>query len=144
MKRDVQAIVVLAGVFAGLLVAANAAGSKLIQVGPFAASATVFAYAFTFLITDVISEVFGKRAATTTVWTGFGAVVLGVLFFQVAILAPPASFYSSQEAFESVFTTTGRILIGGLSAYIISQLLDVHIFPQNSRKDGWQVSMASQ
>ena len=104
--------------YVAVLVAANAAGSKLIAVGPLAASATVFAYAISFLITDVTSELYGKRVANQFVIIGFVGVLLAVAFFKIAILAPPASFYDSQSAFEAVFKTTGRLLAGGLAGVL--------------------------
>lgn len=120
--------ILLAGSFCGILVAANAAGGKLIQVGPLAASATVFAYALTFLITDATAELYGKKIARLLVWTGFGAVLLAVAFFRIAMIAPPASFYENQEAFEAVFSTTSRLLAGGFIGYLVSQFLDVQLY----------------
>ena len=129
MTKAAQAMMLMGGIFAALLVAANAAGSKIIDVGPLgAASATVFAYAITFLITDVVSDVFGKEAAGRIVWLGFGAVLLAVGFFQIALVAPSAVFFDGQPAFEKVFGISWRLLLGGLVAYLVSQFLDIRIF----------------
>ena len=119
---------ILLGSLCAILVAANAAGSKMISLGPLAASATVFAYALTFLITDLASELYGKKTAAKFVKIGFGAVLLSVVFFKVALLAPPASFYAGQKAFESVFSVSPRLLLGGLTAYLVSQHLDIRIY----------------
>lgn len=121
-------VLYLLGVFVALLVAANAGGSKLIAVGQLAASATVFAYAFTFPVTDIVAELYGRKTATQFVFIGFLGVLGAVLFFQIAIHAPPAAFYQHQEAFEFVFNVSSRLLVGGFLAYLISQVLDIHIF----------------
>ena len=120
--------VLMLGSYCAILVAANAAGSKLIAVGSLAASATVFAYAISFLITDLTAELYGKRVANQFVTVGFLGVLLAAGFFRIAIIAPPASFYEQQAAFEAVFGTTWRLLLGGLVAYLISQFLDVYLY----------------
>ena len=119
---------VLLGLFVSILVASNAGGSKLIAIGSLTASATVISYALSFLITDVVSEVYGAKVANKFVWVGFIGAILSVLFFMMAVALPPASFYNDQEAFEKVFSTTPRILVGGFTSFLISQLLDVRIF----------------
>ena len=126
--QNPRPVIYLLGAFVGLLVAANAAGSKLISVGPLVASATVFAYAFTFPITDVVAEIYGKSLARRFVVIGLFAVLGAVLFFQLAIHAPAASFYASQEAFESVFNVSARLLLGGFLGYIVSQFLDIQVY----------------
>ncbi len=128
MPKNVKYLVVLSALHGGMLVAANAAGAKLIAVGPLAASATVFIYAFSFLITDIISEIYGKKIANVLIWVGFFAVTIAVVIFQIAIRAPGASFFQSQEAYETVFGLTWRLLLGGLIAYLVSQFNDVWLF----------------
>jgi len=127
-EKQAFLLMAMGAIFASILVAANAAGAKLIQVGPLAASATVFAYAVSFPITDTVSEVYGKKAANKIVIIGFMAVVIAVIFYQIALHSPGASFFSDQEAFEKVFSLSGRILLGGLLAYLVSQFLDVWVF----------------
>lgn len=127
-NRDTHILIGFGSVYASLLVAANAAGAKIIAVGSLAASATVFVYALTFLVTDIVSEVYGKKAAKKLVIYGFVSVILAVLIYQLAIIAPPAPFFQNQSAYESVFGLTWRLLIGGLVAYLISQFLDIRIF----------------
>jgi len=128
MSKSIKYLVILSALHGGLLVAANAAGAKLIAVGPFAASATVFIYAFSFLITDIVSELYGKKIANILVWVGFVAVTVAVAIFQIAVHAPSASFFKAQGAYETVFGLTWRILLGGLIAYLVSQFHDVWIF----------------
>ena len=120
--------IIAGAVFAGILVAANAAGAKIIQIGPLAASATALAYALSFPITDYVAEIYGRRTANKIVVAGFIAVVLAVIFYQFALYAPGAPFFEAQDDFESVFSLTPRILAGGLAAYLVSQFLDVWLF----------------
>lgn len=119
----------LIGVNAALLVASNAAGAKIIALpGGLTASATVFSYALTFTFTDTIAEIFGKKAADNAVRVAFAGLVLSVLFFRIAISAPPASEWSGQAAYDETLGLGGRLLLGGWLSYMVSQHLDVFLF----------------
>lgn len=127
-KRN-RVLIVLVALNTALLVASNTAGAKMISVtGGLVASATVFSYAFTFLLTDLISELYGKETANFAVRIGFFSLFITVVFFVIAINAPAASFWHGQEAYEATLGLGPRILAGGWLAYIISQHLDVWIF----------------
>ncbi|WP_089729272.1 queuosine precursor transporter [Candidatus Thiosymbion oneisti] len=147
MTKDTHILIGFGTIYAALLVAANAAGTKIIAVGSLAASATVFVYALTFLVTDIVSDVYGKKAADKLVIYGFVSVLLAVVIYQLAIVAPPAPFFQNQEAYESVFGVTWRLLLGGLVAYLISQFLDIRIFhyirEKTNTKHLWLRNVAS-
>lgn len=119
----------LIGLNTALLVASNAAGAKLIEL-PFglAASATVFSYALTFAFTDSISELFGKKAAKLAVRIGFAGLFLSVVFFYIAIWAPPAEGWPGQDAYAQTLGLSFRLLLGGCTSYLVSQHLDVWLF----------------
>ena len=122
---------------AALLVASNAAGAKMIAL-PFglAASATVFSYALSFLLTDLISELFGARVARQAVFVGFAGLVISVIFFRVAIVAPPASGWEGQESYVATLGLGPRLLLGGWLSYMVSQNLDVLIFHRLRKATG--------
>jgi hypothetical protein len=111
-----------------LLVAAIAGGSKIVEVAGFNFAVTVIAYGFTYLMTDLTSEIFGKSYARKVVLIGFVSMVASVGFFHLAIVLPPAPFYGGQAAYEEVFGVAWRFVIGGIIAYVISQNLDVFLF----------------
>lgn len=123
-----QVLFGLLGIYVGLLVAANAAGSKLIAVGSLTASATVFAYALTFPITDIVAEVYGKRIANWFVTIGLFVVIGATVFYQISLYSPASPLYKDQQAFSAVFSLSPRLLIGGLAAYLVSQYLDVWLY----------------
>lgn len=114
---------------AALLVTANAAGAKMIALfGGLVASATVFPYALTFVFTDVVSELYGKKAGRLAVLVGFAGLLLSVVFFNIALWAPPASFWDLQDAYEATLGPTFRLMLGGWTSYLVSQHLDVYLF----------------
>ena len=76
LQRAESYLALLACVYSGSLVLAAIMASKIITVGRLVVPAGVLAYCFTFLITDVISEIWGKEQAHTVVIGGFITLVL--------------------------------------------------------------------
>ncbi|MGH8605276.1 MAG: queuosine precursor transporter, partial [Gammaproteobacteria bacterium] len=129
LGREQKTFLYLMTAHTALLVASNAGGAKMIAVTEtLAASATVFSYSITFLLIGMIAELYGRDAAKTTIKVGFASLILSVAFFMVSIAAPPASFWNGQAAYEATLGLGPRLLLGGWTAYMVSQFMDVAIF----------------
>lgn len=115
------------GVFAALTVLANLMAVKLIAFGPFIAPAAVLVYASTFLMTDILSELFGKEKARLAVWTGFLANLVMVVSILIAVNWPAASIMDPElaQAFHTVFGFAPRVVLASMAAYLVSQHHDV-------------------
>jgi hypothetical protein len=119
---------ILVSLFSGSLVLAAILATKIITVAGLTVPAGVLAYALTFLCSDVIGEVWGKKRAREVVGAGFFTLIGAFGLIQLALHWPPAAFWQGQEAFAAVLSTTPRIILGSLTAYMISQFTDVWIF----------------
>jgi len=119
---------VFTAIFVLALAAANVIASKVVMLFGFAAPAGIIVYPVTFMVTDVVSEVYGKGKATRVVWTGFAMMILLLIITRVAIWLPPAPIYRQQEAFNQIFSASSRIIIASLIAYLASQSCDVALF----------------
>jgi len=92
-------------------------------------SAGIIAYWFTFPVTDVVAEVFGRARAQLVVWLGFLANLLILLLAQIAIVLPPAeALYPHQQAFATVMGAVPIIVLASLTAYLAAQSHDVWAF----------------
>ncbi len=119
----------LLGIFISVLLLTNIITSKYFIIGKIPMTAGVITYPFTFLITDIISEVYGKEKAKYTVWMGFGASILMVFIIWIANYSPThLSSPVKQHYFQKVFGFTPGIVIGSMTAYLVSQFSDVYIF----------------
>jgi queuosine precursor transporter len=143
----------LAATFAVLLVLTNIVGMKLFKaplydtlatvvpffptsVDGFALTTGILTYPLTFLVTDIVSEVYGKRRADFMVVIGFAMSLLMLAVTQLALAVPPhpywvpaeGAFYDSagayQHAFRSVFSLNGVLLFGSMLAYAVAQFTD--------------------
>ena len=121
-------LVALAMTFATLVVVANIIAVKPLDVNGWAVPAGVLAYPFTFLVTDTISELYGRKAATRLVWMGLFLSALMVLLVYVAKILPGAVFWENQEAFDAILGSVPRVVFASLIAYLISQHADVFLF----------------
>jgi hypothetical protein len=123
-----RTFITLVAVFVTSLVTANVLATKLFAFSGFILPAGVIAYPITFLMTDVIGEIWGKKVVTRVVWAGFFCSILAMSLGFLAVLLPAAPFYERQEFFTELFGRVGRITGASLIAYLVSQLNDVWVF----------------
>ena len=114
--------------FMSFIVVSNVITGKLIQLGPFTLPGATLLYPFTFLVTDLVGELWGKeRGYRLVLWGFYGNVILLVASVLV-IRAPYPAFFENQPAYEVVLGATPRIVIASMVAYLFSQLHDVWAF----------------
>ena len=114
--------------FVTLLVVANIISVKLLAVGGWVLPAGIVAYPFTFLVSDTIAEVYGRKTATRVVWLGFVFSLLMVVLVYLARVWPGADFWEGQGAYDEVLGSVPRIVLGSMVAYLISQNHDIIAF----------------
>ncbi|MBO2520099.1 MAG: hypothetical protein CW349_10510 [Firmicutes bacterium] len=85
-------------------------------------------YASIFLATDMLNERYGKREALRGVALGFAALVSFTIAMQYALLVKPAPSDFAHPAMTTLFTLLPRVVAASLAAYLISNVLDVHLF----------------
>lgn len=150
MTRGQRLFVILNSLFVAFLLLAELTGSKLFQVDVsswpllpslgipvFTMTLGVIPFPVTFIITDLLNEYYGRRGVRFTTLIGMISVLLvyGVILIQLAI--PAASFSPvSDAAFESVFASSGAIIIASIVAYLIGQMIDIQVFHFLRRRTG--------
>lgn len=82
-------------------------------------------YATSFLVTDILSENYGKKEARKAVYIGFFSIIVMTVLMYVALLFEPNAYDESQGALSLIFTKMPLIAFASLTAYCISQLHDV-------------------
>jgi uncharacterized integral membrane protein (TIGR00697 family) len=120
----------LAGIFLTSLVLGNVIGTtKFVNVLGLIVPVGVLAYPFTFLATDLICELYGKKKAQTLVWIGFIMNVFMLGLMSAGHFLPDASGISgAASTFEEVYRFMVGNVIASMIAYLIAQTVDVHLF----------------
>ena len=81
-----------------------------------------------YLLADVLTEVYGFRAARRIILLGFACNVLAVVTIQLALRLPAADFWAgNQEAYETILGTTWRIFVASLVAYLVGELTNSYV-----------------
>lgn len=126
------------GVFASLTVLANLLAVKTIAFGPFIAPAAVLVYASTFLLTDMLSELYGEEKARLAVWTGFVANMVMLVSVLIALRWSASPLMDPQLAlsFDAVFGFAPRVIAASMIAYLVSQHHDVWAYGFWRKKTG--------
>jgi uncharacterized integral membrane protein (TIGR00697 family) len=113
--------------FCGLLLISNIGATKLIQFGPIITDGGAILFPLTYILGDVLSEVYGFRRAKRAILMGFGLSVLASLTFYLVQIAPAADAYENQAAFEAVLGFVPRIVLASILGYLAGQLLNAYV-----------------
>ncbi len=132
-SRSEAAYLLLAGLFIGSLVVCNLIANKFLTVDlgfkVFVLSAGALPYPITFLVTDLLSEVYGQRRARRVVWTGFAVSLLVILALWLGSLFPAiAESIVDDATYRQVFNNAWRVIGASMTAYLVAQLVDVRLF----------------
>lgn len=113
----------IAGLFVTALVVANIIAVKLAELGGHVFPAGLVIFPLSYVLGDVLTEVYGFRAARAVIWLGFGCNLVALGAIQAAIGLPAAGFWEEgQASYESVLGTTWRIFLASLAAYLVGEL----------------------
>jgi len=130
----------LVAVFVTLLVLTNVIGVKLFVLFDQTLTAGLITYPMTFLVTDIVSEIYGKKRADRMVWLGFAMSVLMLYIVQISIKLPQSPFWTSelvpefsdgdkmQAAWLASFGVGWWLVSGSMCAYLAAQLCDNFMF----------------
>lgn len=132
-SRAAFLFLVLAGLFITSLVTCNLIANKFVLVDmgfkTFEVSAGVLPYPLTFLITDILSEIYGRRKTNAVVITGFFSSMLVLLILYLGHIFPALDNSPvTQEEYASVFRNSWRVISASMLAYLTAQFVDVRIF----------------
>lgn len=99
-------------------------GSKLFEI-----SAGILPYPITFLITDLISEIYGKKRANDIVVAGIFASFFSMLIIYTANAVPATEWSPVQDdMFTTVFGSTAIAVLASMMAYLLAQFVDIQIY----------------
>lgn len=134
-KRQQQSFLflVLAALFIAALVVTNLVANKFVEVPlgfkTFVISAGVLPYPITFLITDILSEIYGRRKTNQVVMAGFFASLFVLLTLWLGGIFNAVEFSPvNNETFDTVFAQSWRVITSSMLAYLVAQFVDVRIY----------------
>jgi len=115
---------IILAVFAAILLISNLAGTKLIAFGPIITDGGAILFPISYILGDVLTEIYGYKYARRAIWVGLGVMLLAVLCFTIVRYMPPAPEYTAQASYEAVLGFFPRIVAASLAAFLTGSFLN--------------------
>jgi uncharacterized integral membrane protein (TIGR00697 family) len=97
---------------------------KQVQVGGFVFGAGVLFFPISYLFGDILTEVYGYARSRKVVWAGFTALGFASLMCWVTLSLPPARGWTNQSAMETVFGSSGRIVLASMLGFFTGEFVN--------------------
>jgi uncharacterized integral membrane protein (TIGR00697 family) len=119
--------VTCAALFVTCLLTANTIAAKLIVVAGVTLTAGIVIFPLSYVLGDVLTEVWGYAAARRVIWLGFACNVVMVVAIWIGGVLPGAPFGASPAAYDEVLGHTPRILAASFVAYLCGELANAFV-----------------
>lgn len=116
-----------AAVFVTCLLTANTIATKLITVGGIVLTAGVVIFPLSYVLGDVLTEVWGYAASRRVIWLGFACNALMVTAIWLGGAIPAAPFWKGQGAYDEILGHTPRILGASFVAYLAGEFANAFV-----------------
>jgi len=120
-------LLIIAALFVTCFITANIISVKMISLGPFIVFAGVFIFPLSYIIGDVLTEVYGYRIARRVIWLGFACNLIFVIFAWVGQIMPSPAGWELQEAYESILGYAPRLLFASVCGYLVGEFANSYI-----------------
>ena len=119
--RITSLFLTFACLFVALLITSNIIAVKIIEVGGRILPAAIVLFPLTYILGDVLTEVYGFHMARRVIWLGFLANAVAVLGFWTGGLLPAAPFWQGQAPYDAILGSTPRLLAASFVGYLVGE-----------------------
>jgi|TARA_B100000029_G_scaffold439707_2_gene456447 uncharacterized integral membrane protein (TIGR00697 family) len=113
--------------FVTCLVVSNIIAVKLIDISGYILTGAIVIFPVTYIIGDILTEVYGYSKARQVIWLGFIANSFAVCVFAIVGMLPAAEIWNDQKAYDTIFGATPRILIASMAAYLVGEFANSYV-----------------
>lgn len=118
---------IVVALFCGLLLISNIGATKLISLGPLVFDGGAVLFPLTYILGDVLAEVYGLKRARRAIVLGFTLSVLASVSFLIVNAAPPGPDWDNQDAWNAVLGFVPRIVLASLLGYLGGQFVNAYV-----------------
>ncbi len=119
--------VVLVTVFVACLIGANITAVKLVVLRGLVLPAAIVVFPLSYIVADVLTEVYGYAEARRVIWLGFLCNLLVVGAIWVGQVLPAAPFWDGQASYERILGYVPRILLASFLAYLVGEFANAYV-----------------
>lgn len=117
-------ITAITAFFVAVLLISNIASSKILDLGWFTFDGGTIIFPLSYIIADILTEVYGYRQSRPVIWLGFACLILMSAVLYIVGVLPPAADWPNQSAYDAILGLTPRIVLGSLTAYFAGEFLN--------------------
>ena len=139
-ERHFRYLMPVAVIFTGALIVSNIIAIKVVDISGLVGGAfdyfqpaAIIIFPVSYIIGDILTEVYGYSVARRVIWSGFFANALAVIAIFVAQEIPAAPFWADQEAYESILGQTWRIVGGSFLAFLVGEFANSYVLARLKR-----------
>jgi uncharacterized integral membrane protein (TIGR00697 family) len=128
--------------FVAILLLSNVIGAgKVAQIvlpgiGPWPFGAGILFFPISYVIGDVLTEVYGYARARRVIWAGTAAVVFMAFMAYVVVALPPAPTWSNQAAYATIFGQVPRIVLASVCAFWAGEFVNSYVMARMKLRTG--------
>jgi uncharacterized integral membrane protein (TIGR00697 family) len=126
-SRHSTAFVLLVATFITTLIVSNIIAVKLMDIGGWILPAGIIIFPISYIIGDVLTEVYGYRRARQVIWLGFTCNLFAIAAIWLAMILPPVDFWDGQAAYERILGYTPRLLVASFLAYLMGEFANSYV-----------------
>ena len=127
-------ILLLSFLYLNLILLSNIIGSKLTSLGSFEFPAVLYFFPITFILGDVITEVYGYSVARFVIWLGFFSNFLIITGIMLVGMLPSAEHWNLQSEYNAIFNPSFQISLASCLAYLGSEFLNAALLSKFKKK----------
>jgi len=109
------------------LLVSNFTAARIIAVFGVGVSVTLLYFPLTYLIADILTEVYGYSQARRVIWLSMFCSVVGASIASLQLLVPPAVFFKDDAAYHRIFSSSPKIAIAGLLAVLVGDFCNSYV-----------------
>lgn len=118
---------IITAFFVAILLISNVASSKITTIGFLTFDAGTILFPLSYVIGDMLTEVYGYARARRAIWIGLATNVIMAVTFMVVAVLPPAADWPNQSAYEAILGWTPRIVLASIIAYFVGEFINSFI-----------------
>ena len=126
-KYNSNVFLYLSVVFIVCLLLSNILAAKLLKIGPYSVTSGVIIFPISYIINDILAEVYGYNKAKKVIIMGFLMSLFMSLIFLLAISLPVPDWFKNADAFKTILGSTPRIALAGFLAYLCGSLANAKV-----------------
>lgn len=119
--------VIVVALFVTSLITANIMAVKLVDIAGFIVPAGIIIFPISYIVGDVLTEVYGFKQAKRVIWLGFLCNLIAVIAIVAGQYLPAAGFWDAQDAYNRILGYTPRLLLASFVAFLVGEFSNSYI-----------------